>query len=193
VSEPSKREAATAHHEAGHAVVGLWERLPTRLIHVSIVPDAEDGSLGHTQHDSWPRVRDIRRGPDRKIHYYYRPLDPEVDDKRRVERLLKPQTIMLFAGVLAERRFSGHRHNWVGAADDVARATDRILAMTTSQRQAQKYTAFLWVVTEDAVDRLWSNIEALAQELLTRRTMTGGEVTAFQQAWRPAQLETEGP
>jgi hypothetical protein len=65
--------------------------------------------------------------------------------------------------------------------------------MTTSQRQAQKYTAYLWVVAEDTVDRLWSEIEALAHELLARKTMTGAEVIAFQQAWRPAQLETEGP
>lgn len=190
MSEPSKREAATAHHEAGHVVVGLSERLPTRLMHVSIVPDVEDGSLGHTQHGSWPRVRDIKSGPDGKMHYYYRCLDPEFDDERRVALLLKPQTIMLFAGVLAEKRFSGHRHNWVGASDDIRRATDRILKMTTSQRQAQKYTAYLWVVAEDAVAHLWSNIEALAHELLTRKAMTGDEVIAFQQAWRPAELET---
>lgn len=189
MSGPSKREAATAYHEAGHAVVGLCEWVPRRLVRVSIIPDAKEATLGHTDRGKSPRVRDFERGPDGRPRLFYREFDAEIDDKGRVERRLKPRVISLFAGVLAEKRFTGHRHNWVGASDDIQWATEYIRWMTTSSRQAQKYTAYLWVVAEDTVARLWSNIEALAQELLTRKTMTAREVIAFQRAWRPTRLE----
>jgi hypothetical protein len=56
--KPAKQETATAYHEAGHAVVGFWERVPTRLLVVSIVPDASAGTLGHNLRGKHPRVHD---------------------------------------------------------------------------------------------------------------------------------------
>jgi len=186
MSAPSKRQAATAHHEAGHAVVGLWERVPVRLIRASIIPDPEEGTLGHVLHGRMPRVRDVELGRDGRPRHFYRDFSPEFDDERLVERRLKPQIVMLFAGVIAETKFTGRRHNWQGATSDMRAATDFIAYVAPSPRLAQKYSDYLWVVAEDTVDRLWSDVEALATELLTRKTMSAREVIAFQRAWPPS-------
>ena len=67
-----KREAATAYHEAGHAVVGLWKGVPTRLLRVSIIPDPDQGTLGHVQRGLNRRVRDFELGDDGRAHRVWR-------------------------------------------------------------------------------------------------------------------------
>jgi len=84
--------------------------------------------------------------------------------------------------VLAEKRFTGRGHNWAEASHDMHKANILIGCTTGSERQAQKYSAYLWVVAEDAVETHWVEIQELAQDLLVRRTMTGREVTAFLRA-----------
>ncbi len=191
MSGPSKREAATAYHEAGHAVVGLWEGVPTSLLSVSIVPDREAQTLGHTVRGMYPRVPDIKVGEDGKPHRFYREFNPEFDDRQLVGRRLRPEIVKLFAGPLAEKRFTG-RHSWVGAKRDRQAATDLIDHIVGSERQAQKYLAFLWAVAEDAVALHWLEIDALAQELLARKTMTGREIRAFLQAGTAAERRSLG-
>lgn len=174
-----RRELATAYHEAGHAVVGIGEGVPNRLLQVSIVPDPAEGTLGHVARGAHPRVLDVELGSDGRPRRFYRPFDPTYDDGRLVERRLKPRVVELFAGVLAEKQFTGRRHNWLGASHDLAMAADFILYMTGSERQAQKLSDYLWIVAEDAVDSAWTDIEPLAQELLERKTMPGAAVRAF--------------
>jgi hypothetical protein len=173
-----KREEATAFHEAGHPVVGLRQGSPNRLLAVSIVPDLEDGSFGHVSRGKFPRVRDLTLGPDGPRHFY-RDFNPEVDDRRVVEQRLKPGIVSGFAGVIAETRFTGRRHDWAGAAYDLHQAADAIDFIVGSARQAQKYHAYLWVVAEDAVTNNWQAIEALALELLARKRMSGLETRSF--------------
>jgi hypothetical protein len=187
VSRSAKREASTAYHEAGHAVVGFWERVPTRLIHVSIVPDPEAGTLGHVSRGKYPRVLDINRGEDGKPRRFYREFNPEFDDPHLVDRQLRPRVVECFAGVLADKRFNGRRHNWLGATTDMQMAAGFIDYMTGSPRQAQKYTEYLWVVAEEAVALHWAEIGELAAELLVRKTMTGRETKAFLQAGTAAE------
>jgi ATP-dependent Zn protease len=45
---PSDKLRGTAYHEAGHAVVQLYLGLP--IVDVTIVPDRDEGSLGHMTH-----------------------------------------------------------------------------------------------------------------------------------------------
>ena len=192
MSRPSKREAATAHHEAGHAVVGLWEGVGTRLRGASIVRSPDGATLGHNSLRSFPRVRDVERGDDGKPRHFYRDFSPEFDDRRLLERRLRPDIILRYAGVLAEKKYTGRRHNWAGASHDLETAGMAIDYVTGSERQAQKYSAYLWVVAEDAVDMHWPEIQELAQELLVRKTMTGREVKAFIRAGTAAErLESE--
>lgn len=172
------REEATAFHEAGHAVVGLRQGSPNRLLEVSIVPDLAAGTLGHVSRGKFPRVRDMTLGADGPRHFY-RDFNPEVDDRRLVEQRLKPGILSGFAGVIAERRFTGRRHDWAGAAYDLHQATDAIDFIVGSERQAQKYHDYLWVVADDAVTNNWPAIEALALGLLARKRMSGRETRSF--------------
>jgi hypothetical protein len=193
VAGPTKRETATAYHEAGHAVVGLRVGVPTRLIQVSIVPDDAAGTLGHVRRGMYPRVLDIERGDDGKPRRFYRAFSPDIDDERLVERQLRPRVVEAFAGVLAEKRFSGRGHNWPGASADLEMAENFIDYLTGSPRQAQKLSDYLWVVADDAVRIHWPEIMELAQELLTRQKMTGREIKAFLQAGTAAErLELAG-
>lgn len=179
----SKREAATAYHEAGHAVVGLWEGVSTRLVSVSIVPDPEAGTLGHVSRGKQPRrVLDLELGEDGNVHRVYREFNPEYDDQRLVEDWFRKVLVGLFAGVLAEKRFTGRGHNWVGASTDMHTAADFMSYLSVSERQSRKYSDYLWAVAEDAVDDRWSEIHRLAQELLVRKTMSGRDTKAFLRA-----------
>jgi ATP-dependent Zn protease len=84
----------TAYHEAGHAVAAV--ALGVGAVYASIIPDPVQGTLGHTKHRPWP-------GP---------PPDMDWD---RVRRHAEPRIILALAGVVAEKRRHGRRHNWVGA------------------------------------------------------------------------------
>ena len=57
-SHSEKALSATAHHEAGHAVVGSAAGMRQRLLLVSIVPDEAEGTLGHVRRGAAPRVPD---------------------------------------------------------------------------------------------------------------------------------------
>jgi len=175
----TKRETSTAYHEAGHAVVGFWAGVPTRLIQVSIVPDPDAGTLGHVRRGKLPRVRDVELGDNGQPRHFYRDFDPAFDESRIVERQLQPQVVECFGGVLAEKRFTGRRHNWAGAASDMWMADRFIGYLTGSARQAQKYSDYLWVVADDLVSFHWPEIGALAGELAMRKTMTGRDVKTF--------------
>jgi hypothetical protein len=118
VSGPSKREEATAYHEAGHAVVGLSEDVPTRLVGVSIVPDHAAGTLGHVSRGTPPRVRDIEPARTGSRVASIASSTPTLMTRGLVERQLRPRIVELYAGVLAEKRFTGRRHDWVGASVD---------------------------------------------------------------------------
>jgi hypothetical protein len=155
----------------------------------SIVPNQEAGTLGHVLRGKYPRVLDWRLGDDGRPRRFYRDFDPAGDDSRLVERRLKPQVLSLFAGVLAEKRYTGRRHNWTGATTDMWSAADLIDKLVGSPRQAEKYSAYLWVVAEDTVAFHWLPIEEFAQALLVRKTMTGREARALLQAGASAERE----
>ncbi len=182
MSGPSKAEAATAHHEAGHAVLAFREGAARQLLSVSIVPDPGNGTLGHVRRGKSRRVRDVEPGEDGKPRYFYRDFDPAFDSARLSERRLKPMIIAAFAGVIAEKRFSGRRHNWVGADRDLRIADQLVGYLVGSARQARKYSEYLWVVAEESVELHWTGINELANELLARKTMSGPATRAFLQA-----------
>jgi hypothetical protein len=55
---------------------------------------------------------------------------------------VEAKVIALYAGVVAERRLTGRRHNWGGAASDLGSAHDWILVKAGSTRQAQKLSEY---------------------------------------------------
>jgi Peptidase family M41 len=176
VSLRERQLTAIAYHEAGHAVIAWALELSPRLMEASIVPNDVAGTLGHVRLGKLPRVSDVKRGADGRSHRYWRAFDPDSDAPELVRRRLEPEIVVCCAGVIAEQRFRGRRHNWRGAAVDLAAASDFAEYSTSSAQQARLYSAYLWQVAKDLLDRWWPSVETLAEALLERRTMNGRDV-----------------
>ena len=148
---------ATAYHEAGHAVVALWEgaRRPRR---VTIV--RQDDTLGRVTHVAWG-VR----------------FRPDVELTLSRARQLQAGIDSLLAGVVADRRGTGRRHNWAGASSDFQQAVDLASYLNNgSSRQITLYLAWREQCVRDAVEARWSEVERVAQALLSRHALKGDEV-----------------
>jgi hypothetical protein len=150
VAKPTLR--AIAAHEAAHVVVGahVGARRPRVA---SIVPDETDGTLGHLRANPFP--------------------DPSrfEADRALARRRLEPEIVRLCAGTIAERRLAGQRYDWLGATSDMEKAYHLIAFCVASERQGDAYGRFLWVMTEDLVEQLASEIEFFAEQLLERPTI----------------------
>lgn len=149
----TKQLRATAYHEAGHAVIALWggDRKPAR---VTIVRKGD--TLGSVTHPAWGgRFR------------------PDIELSSRRIRQLQARIDTLLAGVAAERRGTGTRHNWTGAASDLDQATDLALYLNGSSRQVTLYLAWREQCVRDGVESRWPEIERVAEALLARRDIDG--------------------
>ncbi len=151
-----KARNATAHHEAGHAVVALM--LGIRFRHVTIESNAT--SLGHVRMRAW----DKRSRPD---------VSMPPATRVRLER----DILISLAGPEAERRFTGRR-NHVGAGSDYEQAADKASYIAPSERSCIAYLKWLQVCADELVELHWDAISALALELLDRRRLLYLEVCA---------------
>lgn len=165
------RLAATAHHEAGHAVVGLLLGLRERV--VTIRPNRRQGTLGRCRAEALETTR----------------LTLTVHDQDRLERAV----VSLLAGGAAEARFLGHPNPDGAAQDrwDAARFLARIVQYTNSAEDAPYDANAIESPDEDGGDpeymgrlrgraeklvrarRNWGAIRKLAAELLREETIRG--------------------
>ena len=142
--------AATAYHEAGHAVVA-W-RLGFKVRRVTITP-GEDHD-GFAEHDS----------PLRGIHL-------DIDNSDRARLRAEKAIMICLAGTLAQRRFAPRSVRlWQGESDrDLA--TDLALRINGSGEAATAFLAWLNLRTADLIEAAWDSVEALAGALLEHRTL----------------------
>jgi len=155
----TKREWATAYHEAGHAVINVW--LGVRVRSASIVPDELDGTLGHVL-----RARSRIKFDD----------DYSRDHEWVVRRRLEPAIQVAYAGTIAERRFSGGRYNRVGAEDDLSWAADCLFRLEGGGKVTELYSRYLWAATERMVEARWEMITNVAAALMEHRTLKGSQI-----------------
>jgi ATP-dependent Zn protease len=153
----TKIEEATAYHEAGHAVAHYLLRRAGRLREVTIIPDAQRGTLGRAPRSTAPSDLDDRPWSD------------------LVKVRLQHEAMVLLAGGIAERRFAGQADH-VGTRSDYARAADFALTISGSEHAADVLLDWLGTVTEDLVADRWPAIEAVAAALLERRTLSAKDV-----------------
>jgi hypothetical protein len=163
-----RRLLATAHHEAGHAVVA--HDLGRRFKRVSIV--AADDYLGCVEHPRLPRW-----------------FQPDVEMTPRMERLIDDHVLVSLAGPAAEAAFTGHR-NRIGASGDY----ETVLLLAERRfdgRLLRKYVEYMAerAKTHVASFRTWIMIQGLAAALVERGTLTGEEarlvcMAAFEDAMR---------
>ncbi|MDP9378743.1 MAG: hypothetical protein M3Q29_01085 [Chloroflexota bacterium] len=155
----------TAYHEAGHAVLA-W-RHGRNLQRASIVPDSEEETLGHVL---WDTPNSFRQRLD-SIEWH----DP---GDLRMRQQVEERIIEYFAGDIAEEKKIGIR-DLVGAERDHHNALNLATYMTGSIEQTELFLAWLGERARAEVDRWWVAIEAVAEELLRQRVLSGERVFAI--------------
>jgi hypothetical protein len=152
MSKSNKRKLeATAYHEAGHAVVALHLRHAVKR--VSIIPD----------HDTLGWVL------GRKVPGWF---EPDVERDGRHRNWIQEEVQVLFAGGLAEARWTG-RQNHVGAAHDyqmIDRLTENACG---SEEGIHAYRVWLRECARDLVNQWWFIIEHMAAVLMLEREISG--------------------
>jgi len=160
MKKATRAEKSTAYHEAGHAVARYYLFHPIRK--VTICPDKNDDSAGHCE------------GKGRS---YLDGIDVEISPRKQ-SRMFDNIKILL-AGREAQRRFNKRSKRSVlncQAHSDWRKAVDLAIRLTTSTRGTELLLEWLRHETESFVQLRWSDIEAVAAELLDRKTLTGEEV-----------------
>jgi hypothetical protein len=130
---------ATAHHEAGHAVVA-W-RTGLKFKHVTIVPSEEGDSLGHVLHASAPG--------------WFR---PDVELSGRVRLRIERHIVVGFAGQLAEAKFRGKHPSW-GMESDDQNAIAMAFHLPGSKETVNAYLSYCWHASRDLVSASWRDIQ----------------------------------
>ncbi|MGB0597681.1 MAG: cell division protein FtsH [Rubripirellula sp.] len=157
VADDKSQAKATAYHEAGHAVMAVSFGCPIKK--VTIVPGRS--WLGQYRLG----VCELQKG--RSTHG-----KSELDD----------EIVILFAGMVAEARFTG-RYCEVGAAEDLNSIRRLLCHRASSEKQHQRLQRRLLALTEhllaDAGTAL--AVELVAKELMQKQTISGRAVRHFYQ------------
>jgi hypothetical protein len=155
--EISRTAMATAYHQAAHAVMA-W-KLGVAVKRVTIVPSKD--AKGHCYHAQ------VVRGECAEV---------DSSDRGRMER---EQHIMIaLAGPVAQRIYNPRGYRRGHGRGDQAIAADLALNMNGSSRATDAYLKWLTIHTRDCLENVstWPLVEALAAELVRRRTIEGAEV-----------------
>ncbi len=150
----SRRLKATAFHEAGHAVAHF--SLGRRIDRVSIVPTEGGEVLGHVRGRVLPRSV----------------LEHGQLETTRDLKAAEDSIIATLAGPIAEAKWTGRR-NLVGASSDHEQVANLAIGLWADEDVASTYVAFLEARARRLVDGLWYLIEALVNELLAKRALSG--------------------
>ena len=142
---PSSTRAATAHHEAGHAVAAIMKQVSFKL--VTINPDHLHGSSGHVQF--------LRFGEGFEA--------------------LHRGAVVVLAGEVAQRRYSprsARKHHGSGDRSVVA---DHALKMAGSARVADLHVRLWQQQAVELVEARWEQVTRVAAALLEHRILTQAE------------------
>jgi hypothetical protein len=143
--------AATAHHEAGHAVASLLLKRP--FLWVTI--ERESGSLGH-------------------VRMYRRP--PKIDAYNISESRARCEAMCALAGWVAQRRFNKRSVRSYHAESDHERSVDWAFSMSSTGEIATARLKLWGLETELMIENRWPMVQQIAATLLKRRTLSRKEV-----------------
>lgn len=156
----------TAYHEAGHAVMTVWLRLRCR--HVSIIPDENEGTLGHLLQGKPARVEPESVEPSSKTQF-------------QLERL----ALVDLAGNAAECLLTG-RKCFAGSNSDFTNACNRLYHLTKDEDEIRAYIGWLRerAKTTLSLNFNWFAVETLANELLKEKYLGRKKVyKIIRKAW----------
>ena len=161
---PSRILCATAHHEAGHAVIAWTLRL--RFKRISIISSSD--SFGH--------VLFVSRNPA-----WADPLSTKYDLERSRQWFERWARTSL-AGGIAESKHLGRRPRFGYNSDDFTDCLTYADGACSSRVAAKAWLKWLWIETEQSVERYWGAIQAVAAALLDCRQLTAREAVSIIEA-----------
>jgi hypothetical protein len=143
----------TAYHEAGHAVMAL--ALRCRFRHISIIPDDNQGTLGHVLQGKIATFDTETRDPSSKMRYH-------------LERL----ALVSLAGNAAECLFTDHKIK-TGSGSDFSHACLYLNYLTPDEDELLTYGKWLIERAKVILSSSWNwyAVETLAKELLKKKYM----------------------
>jgi hypothetical protein len=150
------QRAATAYHEAGHAVVAWY--LGVKVHNVTIVPKGD--TAGRMQHA-------------RRILGKY----PEIDDSLPAKVRMGKNLMIWLAGLAAQLRFKPRSVRSYHHAGDYIEAVVIAEHLHGDQESADAFLRYMEIKTRNVVRTPWPQVELVASALLARDTIKGKEVT----------------
>lgn len=171
---------ATAHHEAGHAVMA--HRLGVAFRVVTLEPG--HASLGQVVIESLlPRLDGLELG-------FATPDEVSARTRRRIEHHL----MVACAGWTAELRYGGIGGSWHGPEHDEPAMHRMLDLISKSRAERVHFLAWLRARSTTLIDGglLWAQVESVAGALMERGTLTRRDVSesvaAGIDAWEQARL-----
>jgi ATP-dependent Zn protease len=149
--------AATAYHEAGHAVAD-WKFGFTVKI-ASIVPDSKNGSAGHVSS---------------RTRLHFRSLEYSTPSGARIGKIHE-QIVSLLAGHAAQKRYNARSVRSYHAQNDREAAANLLFSLHAAN-ELPHVIRYLEKKAGNLIASNWFVIDYLAKELLKRKTMSGQEV-----------------
>jgi ATP-dependent Zn protease len=151
-----EEEEATAHHEAGHAVLAVYLNLGFE--HVTIeANEGEDASGITMQLDEWHE-----NTQEMRLH--------------AEEAFWQRRATMLYAGVEAHRRFAPSADCEAGAGSDYRSAADAIERITADAKSQDALHSYTRRRAQLLVEHYWPEIKALAGALLKDRSLNSEQI-----------------
>ena len=145
---------ATAHHEAGHAVMAF--QLGVNVRGITIIPDHE--SAGSCLHEGLLKFqgKELVTSPTARI---------------KMEKLI----LICLAGPLAQRKFKPRSVRRYHAGSDYSAVANVALSMNGSTEQANAYIRWLEIRVKEQLytSMTWRFVEAVASELIKNKEING--------------------
>jgi ATP-dependent Zn protease len=151
-----RKHEGTAYHEAGHAVAACVLRLKIGKRGVTILPEKERNMLGCANIAAQLRER------------------PDCATSARTRARIEAWAVAHLAGDVAERKFNGRRS--FGGHSDLLHASDLLEYISSSVEQFDARLRVAYVGAQDLIEDNWESVQAVAEELLRKRTLSADEV-----------------
>lgn len=156
-----KDQWETAHHEAGHAVAAWLLGQLKKGDYVTIIPDPKIGSLG------------LFRNPARFISE----LENSGGYSGRATLQAEKFVVGCLAGNAASCRHRKTKRRYLkGGEQDREQAIEVLSHLVGSNEELKPYFQLLQLRAENLVARFWPEVEAVAKQLLSRKTLTSEQI-----------------
>jgi hypothetical protein len=171
-------DMAIAYHEAGHAVaihqVGWQRAIRSKGVSIEQGTDGPEGAASA----GYAGIKVLRPWKAGRI------ITLEI------ARHINDEVVALFAGAIAQRKFSRRGVRAAGKYDTEA-AIERASLLNRSIRTREAYLRWRHVVAEELIEEYWPMVEDLAAELVRRRVLSGKELSQWFRRWEDKRLNSE--